>query len=134
MQWQPDGVTIHSKQWFLGAGFLGAPPISLTVTGPQISPELQKPACRTPKPLERHSGHSDSAKCRELVWPCFDTANLRTKILDLRGFDSSIILVLRGGMLMSIREFTEILSQQILVGMILVGRSGVCSRGDSVAF
>ena len=30
------------------------------------------------------------------------TANLRTKILDLRGFYSSIVLILRGGTLMSI--------------------------------
>ena len=30
VQWQPDGLTIHAKKWFLGAGFLGAPPISLT--------------------------------------------------------------------------------------------------------
>ena len=29
MQWQPDGLTIHAKKWFLGAGFLGAPAISL---------------------------------------------------------------------------------------------------------
>ena len=29
VQWQPDGSTIHTKKWFLGAGFLGAPPISL---------------------------------------------------------------------------------------------------------
>ena len=28
VQWQPDGLTIHTKKWFLGAGFLGAPPIS----------------------------------------------------------------------------------------------------------
>ena len=28
MQWQPDGLTLHQK-WFTGAGFLGAPPISL---------------------------------------------------------------------------------------------------------
>ena len=28
-RWQPDGSTIHTKKWFLGAGFLGAPPISL---------------------------------------------------------------------------------------------------------
>ena len=26
---QRDGLTIHAKKWFLGAGFLGAPPISL---------------------------------------------------------------------------------------------------------
>ena len=30
MQWQPDGFFIHTDRWFLGAGFLGAPPISLT--------------------------------------------------------------------------------------------------------
>ena len=29
VQWQPDGLTIHTNKWFLGAGFLGAPPISL---------------------------------------------------------------------------------------------------------
>ena len=29
VQWQPDGLTIHINKWFLGAGFLGAPPISL---------------------------------------------------------------------------------------------------------
>ena len=26
---QPDGLTVHTKKWFLGAGFLGALPISL---------------------------------------------------------------------------------------------------------
>ena len=34
----------------------------------------------------------------------YASANLRTKILDFRGFDSSRILVLRGGILMSIGE------------------------------
>ena len=29
VQWQPDGLTIHTKRWFLEAGFPGAPPISL---------------------------------------------------------------------------------------------------------
>ena len=29
VQWQPDGLKIHTKQWFLGGGSLGAPPISL---------------------------------------------------------------------------------------------------------
>ena len=29
VQWQPDGSTIRTNKWFLGAGFLGAPPISL---------------------------------------------------------------------------------------------------------
>ena len=41
------------------------------------------------------------------------TANLRTKIIDVRGFDSSIILSLRGEILMSIGVSPEILSQQI---------------------
>ena len=34
--------------------------------------------------------------------PAFPEANSRTKILDFRGFDSSIILILRGGIIMSI--------------------------------
>ena len=29
VQWQPGQLTINTKKWFLGAGFLGAPPISL---------------------------------------------------------------------------------------------------------
>ena len=52
-------------------------------------------------------------------------ANLCTKILDFRGFDSSMILILRGGLLMSIGNSLEILSQPILVGILLVGRLGV---------
>ena len=35
MQWQPGVLTIHTKRLFLGAGFLGAPPISLkSLQGP----------------------------------------------------------------------------------------------------
>ena len=49
------------------------------------------------------------------VWYCTrTTANLRTKILDFTGFGSSRILVLRGGILMSIGSFPEILSQSNL--------------------
>ena len=33
------------------------------------------------------------------------SANFRTKILDLRGFDSNIILILRGGIIMSIGQY-----------------------------
>ena len=29
VQWQPDGLTIRTEKWLLGAGFLGAPPILL---------------------------------------------------------------------------------------------------------
>ena len=53
------------------------------------------------------------------------TANLRTKTLDFRGFDSHIILSLSGGILMSIGNFPEMLSQRISVGIILVWRLGV---------
>ena len=52
-------------------------------------------------------------------------ANLRTKILDFRGFDSSRILSLRGGILTSIGNFLESLSRGILVVIVLVGRLGV---------
>ena len=40
-----------------------------------------------------------------LVESLRDAANLRTKVLDFGGFDSSIILVLRGGILMPIGNF-----------------------------
>ena len=61
-----------------------------------------------------------------------DTANIRTKILDFKGFDSSIVLMSRGGTLMSIGSFLESLSQQILAGIILVGRLGVDAWGPPV--
>ena len=50
------------------------------------------------------------------------TANLRTKILDFRGFDSSTILNLRGGILRPVGNFPGILSQGILLGMIDLSR------------
>ena len=49
------------------------------------------------------------------------TANLRTKILDFRGFHSSRILILRGGIPRPIRDSPESLSQAILAWMMLVG-------------
>ena len=48
-----------------------------------------------------------------------NTANLCTKILDFRGFDSSRILIVRGGIPRPIGNFPEILSQRILVGRFL---------------
>ena len=54
-----------------------------------------------------------------------DTVNLRTKILDFRGLDPSIILIIKGGILMSIGDFPESWSQAILAGIMLVGRLGV---------
>ena len=52
-------------------------------------------------------------------------ANLRTKILDFRGLDSSIILILRGGIPRPMGDFLESWSQAILAGIILVGRLSV---------
>ena len=66
-----------------------------------------------------------SASSPRTLRPPQATANPRTKILDLRGFDSSRIFSLTGGILMSIGNFPESLSQQILAGIFLVGRLGV---------
>ena len=50
--------------------------------------------------------------------------------MDFRGFDSSIILNLRGGIPRTIGNFPESLSHAILVGTMLVGRSGVQSTNS----
>ena len=60
----------------------------------------------------------------------YHTADLRTEILDFGGVDSSIILMLRGGILMSVRNFADMLCQRILAGIILVGRLGVVSAAS----
>ena len=62
------------------------------------------------------------------------TANLRTNIMDFRGFDSSVILLVKGGIPRRIGDFREVLSQVVLVGIMSVGRLGVhrvslCLRG-----
>ena len=53
------------------------------------------------------------------------TANLRTTSLDFRGFDSSVFLILRGGIPRPVGNLPESLRQAILVGIVLVGRVGV---------
>ena len=53
------------------------------------------------------------------------TANPPTNIVEFRGFDSSVILIVRGGIPRPIGDFPESLSHAILVGIILVGRLGV---------
>ena len=53
------------------------------------------------------------------------TPNPPTNIVDFRGFDSSIILIVRGGIPRPIGKFPESLSQATLVGIMLVGRLGV---------
>ena len=74
--------------------------------------------------------------CEWLCWQCSpsepqSTANLRTKIMDFIGFDSSKILIWRGGILRSIGNFPESSSQTILVGIIFVGRLGVVSPSNA---
>ena len=63
------------------------------------------------------------------------TANLRTKILDFRGFDSFRISILRDGFLVTKGNChcLESLSQSILAGIILVGRLGVPGWSDTAA-
>ena len=84
-----------------------------------------------PYPFVLHTCYTDpnrlSTACvlQTLLGMGMGTANLRTKILDFRGFDSGRILISRGGILMSVGDFPEVLSQRILVGIILVGRLGV---------
>ena len=56
---------------------------------------------------------------------CGCMADLRTNIMEFRGLDSSIILILRGGIPRPKGDFPESLSQAILVGIMLVGRLGV---------
>ena len=50
---------------------------------------------------------------------------------DYAGFDSNIFLILRDGIIMSIGNFPEMLSTQILVGIILLSKEiGRASRPD----
>ena len=55
----------------------------------------------------------------------YGSANLRTNIMEFRGFDSSVILILRGLIPRPIGDFPEDLSQAMLVGIMLVRRLGV---------
>ena len=52
-------------------------------------------------------------------------ANLRTKILDFRGFDPNMTLISRGGIPMSADNFRASLSQRILVLRFLAWRQAV---------
>ena len=82
--------------------------------------------------------HQEAVKWKEREHSSRRTADLRTKILDSRGLDSSRILILRGGILMSIGSSPESLSQQILVGIINlsreIGRNSTarCTKLDTV--
>jgi len=54
--------------------------------------------------------------------------SLRTTIPDFRKFDLNMLLMLTGGIVLSIGTFLETWCQRILVWMILVGRLGVVSK------
>ena len=73
----------------------------------------------------RHAARTEGLQIREQL------PNLPTKIVDFKGFDSNIILMLRGGILKSIENFLEFVSQAILAGIILVGRLGAAILGIS---
>ena len=68
--------------------------------------------------------HSYNNHTRSIVYN-MNTANIRTKILEFRGFDSSRIVMLRGGIPRPLGNFPESLSQQILAWRFLVGRLAV---------
>ena len=53
------------------------------------------------------------------------TPNPPTNIVGFRGFDTNIILNLRGGIPRPMGNLPESLSQAMLVGIMLVGKSGV---------
>ena len=57
-----------------------------------------------------------------------DTLRGQVKILDFRGLHCSMILILRGGILMSIRNFLESLRRRISVGIISAVRLGASDR------
>ena len=72
------------------------------------------------RPQMAPAGPPNNASCAQLLVnpaPLSLRPNLRTKILDFRGFYSSRILISRGGIP---RDVPEILSERILVGIILV--------------
>ena len=68
-----------------------------------------------------------SGECHVFVMRC--TANLSTTIMDFRGFDSDVIVILRVGIPRPLGNLPEASSQAILAGIILVGPLGVWSFG-----
>ena len=67
------------------------------------------------------------------AWQKGVTPSLPTNVVGFRGFDLSIILILRGGILMPVGDFPENLSRAMLVGTMSVGGLGVLMRHLPVA-
>ena len=66
------------------------------------------------------------AEAREVALCAAGASHIRPiSVPDLRGFDSSKILILRGGILMSIRSLPEMLGQPIFVGISQKFRGGI---------
>ena len=59
VQWQPDGLTIHTNKWLLGAGFLQAPPISLSHWLPDFWQRLSR---------EQHEQEQHGNLTRRCLW------------------------------------------------------------------
>ena len=83
VQWQPGGLTIHAKKWFLGAGFLGAPPISFTY---DLSFRADEPdaAAREANPLKNYyllgtNSVIDQMKAGGASEPLWGTGGFRKK-------------------------------------------------------
>ena len=71
--------------------------------------------------LTVHCSSLQASTASALRFLARNTANPPTNIVDFRGFDSSIILILRGGIPRPIGDFPENSSQAMLVGTMLVG-------------
>ena len=66
VQWQPDGLTIHTQRWFLGAGFPGAPPISLSNDEPDLPRDhWADRACE--EGAQKRAPHACTAQPRQVI-------------------------------------------------------------------
>ena len=110
---------LRCEQGVARAGLPGTSPnqpIQAGFPGGGLRREFSTPRLESAAPLE--AGKEEPASLSPVEFgrsPYF-------KILDFSGFDTNVILILRGGILMSIGYFPESLSQEILAGIILVGR------------
>ena len=85
--------------------------------------------CQGLGPKRRESSNGDRCIIRTKQLYRFksswSTANLPTNTMDVRVFDSSMILIVRGGISRPTGDFPESWTQAMLLGMILVGRLAV---------